>query len=166
MVYQGFKGGREFTDIPLEGGFEPSPSADDSIISGGGDRVRVGTRGLIPRVDKENNEYNGDGKSGDPTGIRPSIVPFVSCGDLSGYAPPPLSSTYSFALLDADQRYPLEENNDRDRNYAVDDDTRPQCMTTKMTINKMPLDPVTPPISPPFEKSAAMAKEMRKNRAG
>ena len=77
MVCQGFKGGKEFTDLPLEGGFEPSPSADDSIISGGGERVRVGTGGLIPRVEKENNEYNGDGNSGDPTGLRPSIVPVV-----------------------------------------------------------------------------------------
>ena len=43
MVCQGFKGGKDFTDLPLEGGFEPSLSADDSIISGGGERVRVGT---------------------------------------------------------------------------------------------------------------------------
>ena len=52
MVCQGFKGGKEFTDLPLESGFEPSPSADDSIISGGGERVRVGTGGLRPRVEK------------------------------------------------------------------------------------------------------------------
>ena len=71
MVCQGFKGGKEFTDLPLEGGFEPSPSADDSIISGDGDRVRVGTKGFIPRVEKENNEYNGDRNSGDRTGLRP-----------------------------------------------------------------------------------------------
>ena len=82
VVCQGFKGGKEFTDLPLEGGFEPSPSADDSIISGGGERVRVGTGGLRPRVEKENNEYNGDGNSGGPPVLRPSISPFVSCGDL------------------------------------------------------------------------------------
>ena len=122
MVCQGFKGGKEFTDIPLESGFEPSLSADDSIISFGGERVRVGTGGLRPRVEKENNEYNGNGNSGDPTGIRPSIVPFVSCGDLSGYDPPPLSPTYSFDFLDADQIYPLEENIDQDGNSAVYDD--------------------------------------------
>ena len=162
VVYQGFKGGEEFKDIPLEGGFKPSPSADDSIISGGGERVRVGTGGLRPRVEKEKNKYNGDGKSGDPTGLRPSIVPFVSCGDLSGYAPPPSSLTYSFAFLDADKSYPLEDNNDRDGNSAVDDDARPQCMTTKMTRKKTYLDPVAPPISPPFKNSAAVAKEMRK----
>ena len=84
MVCQVFKGGKEFADLPLESGFEPSPSADNSIISGGGERVRVGTGGLRPRVEKEINEYNGDGKSGDPTGLRPSIVPFVLCGELSG----------------------------------------------------------------------------------
>ena len=55
MVCQGFKGGKEFMDLPLESGFETSPSADDSIISGGGERFRVGTGGLRPRVDKENN---------------------------------------------------------------------------------------------------------------
>ena len=165
MVCHGFKGGKEFTDLPLEGGFEPYLSADNSIISAGGDRVKVGTGGIRPRVEKENNEYNGDGNSGYPTGLRPSIVPFISCGGLSGYAPPPSSSTYSFAFLYADKRYPLEENNDRDGNSTVDNDVRPQCMTTKMTRNKTSLDPVDLPIIPPFEKSAAMAKEMRKNRA-
>ena len=53
VVCQGFKGGKEFKDIPLEGGLEHYPSADDSIISGGGERVRVGTG--------ENNDR--DGKS-------------------------------------------------------------------------------------------------------
>ena len=162
MVCQGIKGRKEFTDLFLEGGFEPSPSADDSIISGGGDRVRVGTRGIRLRVEKENNEYNGDGNLGDPTGLRPSIVPFVLCEDLSGYATPPSFSAYSFAFLDADQSYPLEANNDRDGKSAVDNDARPQCMTTKMTRKRTSLDPVAPPISPPFEKSAVMAKEMRK----
>ena len=56
MVCQGFKGGKEFTDLPLESRFEPSQSADDSIISGGRERVRVGTVGLRLRVEKENNE--------------------------------------------------------------------------------------------------------------
>ena len=56
MVCQGFKGGKEFTDLPLEGGLEPSPSADDSIIYGGGERVRVGTGGLRPIVEKDNNK--------------------------------------------------------------------------------------------------------------
>ena len=124
MVWQGFKRSKEFTDLPLEGGFEPSPSADDSIISGGGDRVRVGTRGLRPREYKENNEYNGDGNLGDPTDLRPSIAPFSLCGDLLCYAPPPSLLTYSFAFLDADQSYPLEENNDRDGNSTVDDDEK------------------------------------------
>ena len=35
VVCQGFKGGNEFTDLPLEGGFDPYLSEDDSIISGG-----------------------------------------------------------------------------------------------------------------------------------
>ena len=116
-------------------------------------------------MEKEKNEYNGDEKSGDPTGLRPSIVHYVSYGDLSEYAPPPSLSTYSFAFLDANQSYPLEENNDRDENSAVDDDVLPQCTTTKITGKKTSLDPVAPSISPPFEKSAVMAKETIKNRA-
>ena len=44
VASQGFKGGKKFMDIPLEGGFKPSPSEENSIISGGGERVRVGTR--------------------------------------------------------------------------------------------------------------------------
>ena len=116
VVCQGFKGGKEFTYLPLESGLETSLSADDSIISGGGERVRVGTGGLRPIAEKEKNEYNGDGNSGDPTGLRTSIVPLVSCGGLLGYAPPPSSSTYSFAFLDSEKSYPLEENNDRDGN--------------------------------------------------
>ena len=124
--------------------------------------MRVGTGGLILRVEKENNEYNGNGNSGDPTGIRPSIVPFVSCGDLLGYAPTPLLSTYSFTFLDSGQSYPLKENNDRYGNSAADDDARPQCMTTNITRKKTSMDPVAPLISPPFKYSAATAKEMRK----
>ena len=77
VVCQEFEGGQEFTDLPLEREFEPYLSADDSIISGGGERVRVGTGGLRPRVEKENNEYNRERNSGDPNGLRPLIVPFV-----------------------------------------------------------------------------------------
>ena len=91
VVCQGFKGGKEFTDLPLEDGFEPSPSVEDSIISGGGNRVSVGTSGLRPRVEKENNEYNGDGNLGDPTGLRTSVLPFVLCGTYQGTPHPPCS---------------------------------------------------------------------------
>ena len=101
MVCHGFKGGKRFMDLPLEGGFEPSLSADYSIISGGVEGVRVGTG----------------------------------------------------------------ENNGRDRNSSVYDDARSQCMTTKTTRKKTSLDPVAPSISPPFKKSAAMAKEIRKKRS-
>ena len=52
VVCQGFRGGKEFRDIPLEGRFEPSLSADESIISGGGERVRVGIG--------ENNDRDGN----------------------------------------------------------------------------------------------------------
>ena len=82
-----------------------------------------------------------------------------------GYTPTPLSSTYSLAFLDVDKSYPLEENNDQEKNSSVDDDSRPKCMTTKMTRKKMSLDPVALPIIPPLKKSATMTKEMRENKS-
>lgn len=74
VVCQGFKGG-EFFNLPLEGGF-------DSQISGAG--------GL--REDKDKDD------------IVPSIVPFLACGDLSGYKVP-----QGFDVLDADKSYPLDQ---------------------------------------------------------
>lgn len=73
VVCQGFKGG-EFFDLPLEGGFDPQ-------ISGAG--------GL-----RENNDVDD---------IVPSIVPFLACGDLSGYKVPD-----GVDVLDADKSYPLD----------------------------------------------------------
>jgi 23S rRNA methylase len=66
--------GGEFFDLPLEGGFDPQ-------ISGAG--------GL-----REN----------DKDDIVPSIVPFLACGDLSGYKAP-----NGVEFLDADMSYPLDQ---------------------------------------------------------
>jgi tRNA (cytidine32/guanosine34-2'-O)-methyltransferase len=77
VVCQGFRGG-EFRDLPLEGGF------DDA------DAARRGAGGL----------REGDG---DKVDVRRSIVPFVACGDLSGYTAP------GGGVMDADKSYPLED---------------------------------------------------------
>jgi hypothetical protein len=74
VVCQGFKGG-EFRDLPLEGGF---------------DHVDVARRGA------------GGLRDGDSVDLRSTIVPFVACGDLSGYTAP------GGGVMDADKSYPLE----------------------------------------------------------
>ena len=76
VVCQGFKGG-EFRDLPLEGGF---------------DHVDVARRGA------------GGLRDGDGVDLRSTIVPFVACGDLSGYTAP------GGGVMDADKSYPLEDN--------------------------------------------------------
>ncbi len=78
VVCQGFKGGQYF-DLPLEGGFDPD-------ISGIG--------GLRSEATTDSDGF-----------IIPSIVPFVACGDLSGYVAPAGAADF----LDADKSYPLDE---------------------------------------------------------
>mmetsp|Transcript_17390 Transcript_17390/g.49783 ORF Transcript_17390/g.49783 Transcript_17390/m.49783 type:complete len:336 (-) Transcript_17390:221-1228(-) len=75
VVCQGFRGG-DFRDLPLEGGF---------------DHVDVARRGA------------GGLRDGDSADLRSSIVPFVACGDLSGYTAP------GGGVMDADKSYPLED---------------------------------------------------------
>lgn len=74
VVCQHFKGGR-YMDLPLEiGGF-----AD--------------IRDYIPKNDNEKEAAS------DP--LPPAVVPFLACGDLSGFGPPGM-------ILDADKSYPME----------------------------------------------------------
>jgi hypothetical protein len=55
------------------------------------------------------------------------VVPFIACGDLTGYVPPDMD-------FDADKSYHIDEKN-------------PQ------------LQPLAPPIRPPYEESLKRAKE-------
>jgi len=103
VVCQKFVGGN-FMNLPLEGGF------DSSNVG------KTGAGGL---------------RSVESDGLHPSIVPFIACGDLSGYVAPAGSP-----FLDADKSYPLEKD---------------QCL----------LSPITPPIEPPYETSISKAKEAR-----
>ena len=74
VVCQQFKGGR-YMDLPLEiGGF-----AD--------------IRDYIPKNDKE--------KEAASDHLPPAVVPFLACGDLSGFGPPGM-------ILDADKSYPMD----------------------------------------------------------
>ncbi len=76
VVCQGFKAG-DYCNLPLEGGF-------DRQISGAGG------------IRSEENEDSDD--------IIPSIVPFLACGDLTGYKAPA-----GIDFLDSDKSYPLDE---------------------------------------------------------
>ena len=109
VVCQGFRGG-EYNDLPLEGGF-------DHV-----DAARRGTGGL----------------RGEDSGVdlRSSIVPFVACGDLTGYTAP------GGGVMDADKSYPLED-----------------------AAATAPVAVVAPPIRPPYEKARAKAKEARSKKA-
>jgi tRNA (cytidine32/guanosine34-2'-O)-methyltransferase len=71
-------------------------------------------------------------------GLHPSIVPFVACGDLSGY-------DGSLGVLDADKSYPIEsadgaEGGEGGAKYIA---------------------PLAPPIRPPYETSIAKEKAKR-----
>jgi tRNA (cytidine32/guanosine34-2'-O)-methyltransferase len=76
VVCQGFKAG-DYCNLPLEGGF---------------DRQLAGAGGL---------RSEDEGGSDD---ILPSIVPFLACGDLTGYKTPA-----GIDFLDSDKSYPLDE---------------------------------------------------------
>eukprot|EP00977_Amphora_coffeiformis_P001952 scaffold370_cov176-Amphora_coffeaeformis.AAC.29 len=78
VVCQNFKGGR-YTDLPLEiGGF-----AD--------------IRDFVPKNSEDEEEI----REASATNFPPAIVPFIACGDLSGFAPPG-------TVLDADKSYPMD----------------------------------------------------------
>jgi len=136
VVCQGFRGGR-FRDLPLEGGF---------------DCVDVERRGAGGVRSGDNDDFGDDaadlsgcGGASGAEGLRPSIVPFVACGDLSGYTAPG-----GVGFLDSDKSYPLEES------------TSASIGTAKPTQQPAPI--VAPPIRPPYEKSIAKAKEARSKK--
>ena len=119
VVCQKFKGG-EFFNLPLEGGFDP-----DIYIENDGSEWKAGAGGLRSTENERRKRAE----------ILPSIVPFVACGDLSGY-----DSSGVIKFLDADKSYPIEKtaNNDSSKAY---------------------IEPIAPPIKPPYESSIARAKE-------
>ena len=127
VVCQKFKGG-EFFDLPLEGGFDP-----DSALTGEKNGVgwKAGAGGL----------RECDTLAQRKVDILPSIVPFVACGDLSGY------DHSGIDFLDADKSYPIDN---------------------KTTSNKEAntfIQPIAPPIKPPYESSIVKAKEEKQKRA-
>jgi len=68
-----------------------------------------------------------------------SIVPFIACGDLSNYVPPngiEIIIREEFPFLDSDKSYP--------------------------TSAKNPIEPLSPPIDPPYQNSIDIKKAMRK----
>mmetsp|Transcript_44572 Transcript_44572/g.53505 ORF Transcript_44572/g.53505 Transcript_44572/m.53505 type:complete len:378 (-) Transcript_44572:34-1167(-) len=123
VVCQGFRGG-EFRDLPLEGGF----SDDEELILNGDDGVNDNKISEEKVCESEVMDQYVDDDGVIITRRRhvlQSMVPFVACGDLSGY------DRNAFLMdgidfLDADKSYPLEQD------YV---------------------SPVAPPIRPPYETS-------------
>jgi tRNA (cytidine32/guanosine34-2'-O)-methyltransferase len=82
--------------------------------------------------------------------LHPSIVPFVACGDLSGFAvDAPISTNGwdSMGFLDSDKSYPLATN------YGDGSD------------DSAFLKPLAPPIKPAYTTSMAIAKDAKAKRA-
>jgi len=114
VVCLGFRGGK-YMDLPLEGGFD------------GSDEARRGAGGIRP----DGEEYADE--------ISPSIVPFVSCGDLSCWKAPNLDG--------------LEANSNHQN---IDGQSKEQLAPITTSIA-----PVAPPIRPPYATSIAKAKEQK-----
>ena len=135
VVCQKFKGG-EFFNLPLEGSFDPDSYViydDDGTISG---EWKAGAGGLCELNDKRSE-------------ILPSIVPFVACGDLSGY------DSSGIPFLDADKSYPIES-------IEVNSTQSGEKGQGKQS-NKY-IKPIAPPIKPPYENSIAIAKQEKQRK--
>mmetsp|Transcript_21289 Transcript_21289/g.24203 ORF Transcript_21289/g.24203 Transcript_21289/m.24203 type:complete len:351 (+) Transcript_21289:55-1107(+) len=147
VVCQKFKGGK-FFDLPLEGGFDSVTSINtdtnvqlDNNKGGGGHESiqwKAGAGGL-----RENQECHKD------EDISPSIVPFVACGDLTGYMPPGID------FLDSDKSYPLSSTNNNTTLFGTSGNKQSESSFIK---------PIAPPIRPPYESSIAKAKELKKGK--
>lgn len=122
IVCQGFYGG-QFMNLPLEGGFQEG----------------IGAGGL-----RSESEEEGDV-------LHPSIVPFIACGDLSGYDAPG-----GVDFLDSDKSYPLDEKESISQN---------NISKNKNVDATNYIAPLAPPIRPPYESSMAKAKEARAKKA-
>jgi tRNA (cytidine32/guanosine34-2'-O)-methyltransferase len=99
--------GEPYFDLPLEGGFDLDAQAD------------MRGAGCLEG------------------GLDPAIVPFIACGDLSGYG---LGTD-----LDADKSYPLDDTSGEEGG---------ECGYASLA-------PLAPPIRPPYETSMAKEKEKR-----
>jgi tRNA (cytidine32/guanosine34-2'-O)-methyltransferase len=108
VVCQHFKGG-QYMDLPLDvGGY-------------------LDLRGTTLAAGAEPDESN----------LDPSMVPFIACGDLSGWSP-------TGAILDSDKSYPITGGTTNSSDYIA---------------------PIAPPILPPYQTSIAKQKEERSKRA-
>jgi len=124
VVCQGFFGGK-YMNLPLEGGFEEG----------------LGAGGLRSENDNQDEK----------DALHPSIVPFISCGDLSGYS---YNAPGGVDFLDSDKSYPLDED-------------KSSMKESKKNRNEGSnyIAPIAPPIRPPYESSLAKAKEARTKKA-
>lgn len=96
-------------------------------------------------LDKNNAFDDVKNESASENKLHPSIVPFVTCGDLSGWQPPPGAPAFDLGVLDADKSYPMMPAvNEEDIRYIA---------------------PLVPPIKPPYETSMTKEKEERAKKS-
>lgn len=90
------------------------------------DKERIGIGGLHSDNDEGMSQATQD------EAFHRSIVPFIACGDLSGYYVPP-----GIKFMDSNKSYPLDK------------------------MSSEYIEPIAPPIKPPYEMSIVKAKEAR-----
>ena len=82
---------------------------------------------------------------------KPTIVPFVACQNIQNWD--------AVTLMDSDKSYPVQDSNTKiDKNKHTSSSTR---TFTPTSTNSSYVQPIAPPIRPPYEASIAKAKESR-----
>jgi len=81
------------------------------------------------------------------------VLPFLACGDLSGWTPEVIEGGQDgdVVVLDSDKSYPIPHQKHDDE--------------TTTTTNSRYIPPLAPPIEPPYEESIAREREERRKRA-
>lgn len=128
VVCQNFIGGPRYTNLPLDiGGYI---NVQDFSSAGSHNN----------KTDPENQNINSgenENKVREPSAfsslLDTSTVPFIACGDLSGWS-------RNTMILDADKSYPIDEKIEH-------------------------VEPIAPPIEPPYQASLDKAKQERRQRS-
>lgn len=82
---------------------------------------------------------------------KPTFVPFVACQNIQNWD--------AVTLMDSDKSYPVQDSNTKiDKNKHTSSSTR---TVTPTNTNSSYVQPIAPPIRPPYEASIAKAKESR-----